>query len=106
MSARMGHELTNPALIPLFAGLRKDEVSVILAAATRRTFKGSVIIISAEEPATHLFLVTGGHVDYFVVTSSGEDPAETSRPWRHLRDCFVSLQSNGLSRHRDTGSPQ
>ena len=69
----MGHELTNPASIPLFAGLRKDQIAAILAAAARRTFKGSEIIISAEEPATHLFLITGGHVDYFVVTSNGEE---------------------------------
>jgi CRP-like cAMP-binding protein len=69
----MAHELTNPASIPLFAGLRKDQIAAILAAAARRTFKGSEIIISAEEPATHLFLITGGHVDYFVVTSNGEE---------------------------------
>jgi CRP-like cAMP-binding protein len=67
----MGHELTDPTSSPLFTGLRSDETARIIAAASRRTFKGSKIIISADEPATRLFLVTGGHVDYFVLTSHG-----------------------------------
>ena len=89
----MGHDLTNPASIPLFAGLRKDQIAAILAAAARRTFKGSEIIISAEEPATHFIsYLTGGHVNYFVVTKNGEEILlKTTRPWRHLRSCFVSL---------------
>jgi len=69
----MGHELTNFTSIPLFAGLRRDEIAVIVAAAAKRKFRGSEIIISAEEPATRLFLVTKGYVDYSVVLSSGEE---------------------------------
>ncbi|HXJ96423.1 MAG TPA: Crp/Fnr family transcriptional regulator [Terriglobia bacterium] len=65
--------LTNLASIPLFAGLRRDEVAAVVAAASKRIFKGSDIIMSAEEPATRLFLVTGGHVDYFVLTSHGNE---------------------------------
>jgi CRP/FNR family transcriptional regulator, nitrogen oxide reductase regulator len=69
----MGRELTDPASIPLFAGLRRDEIALIMRAASRRTFKGSEIVISPEEPASRLFLVTGGHVDYFVMTSHGDE---------------------------------
>lgn len=69
----MSCELTNPASSPFFAGLGADEVSRITAAAARRTFRGSEIIIRAEEPANRLFLVTGGRVDYFVVTSHGQE---------------------------------
>jgi CRP/FNR family transcriptional regulator, nitrogen oxide reductase regulator len=61
-----------PASIGLFQGLGEDEIAVVLAAAVRREFTRSELIIRAEERATQLFLVTGGHVDYFVVTSQGE----------------------------------
>ena len=67
----MSHELTDLASSPLFAGLKSEEIARIMTAASKRTFKGSKIIISAEEPATRLFLVSRGHVDYFVLTSNG-----------------------------------
>jgi CRP-like cAMP-binding protein len=69
----MARELTDPASIPLFAGLRGEEIAPILDAASRRTFRESKIIISAAAPATQLFLVTQGHVDYFVVNSHGQE---------------------------------
>jgi CRP-like cAMP-binding protein len=69
----MGHELSNFASIPLFAALRRDEIALILAAAAKRRFRGSEIIVSAEEPATRLFLVTKGYVDYCVVPINGEE---------------------------------
>lgn len=59
--------------VRLFAGLGKDQISVVVAAATRRKFKASELMVRAEEPATRLFLITSGCVNYFVVTSAGEE---------------------------------
>ena len=68
----MNRELNEPASSPLFSGLGSDEIVRILAAA-ERTFTGSEIIISPEEPASRFFLVTSGYVNYFVLTSHGEE---------------------------------
>jgi CRP-like cAMP-binding protein len=57
----------------LFTGLQRDEISAILGAATRRKFGPSELIIRAEEPASQLFLITSGDVNYFVVTSHGAE---------------------------------
>ena len=48
----------------LFAGLTKDEAAAVLTAATRRSFKASETIIRADMPATHLFVVKSGWLDY------------------------------------------
>ena len=69
----MGPEPTDLTSIPLFAGLRRDEIALIVAAASRRIFEGSEIIMSPEEPATRLYLIRGGHVDYFVLTGCGKE---------------------------------
>jgi len=70
---RMSRERTEPASSPLFSGLRRDAIVRILAGASQRTFKGSEIITRPGEPATRFFLVTSGYVDYFLVTSHGEE---------------------------------
>jgi CRP-like cAMP-binding protein len=72
-----GHVKSNlmiePASVRFFTGLEKSETNVILAAATRRKLKGGEIVARADEPASHLFLVRDGCVDYFVVTSDGRE---------------------------------
>jgi CRP/FNR family transcriptional regulator, nitrogen oxide reductase regulator len=62
-----------PASVRFFTGLGKTETSAILAAATRRKYKGGEILARADEPASHLFLVGDGYIDYFVVTSDGRE---------------------------------
>jgi CRP-like cAMP-binding protein len=72
-----GHVKSNlmiePASVRFFTGLDKSETNVILAAATRRKLKGGEIVARADEPASHLFLVREGCVDYFVITSDGRE---------------------------------
>jgi CRP-like cAMP-binding protein len=65
--------MIEPASVRFFMGLGKNETSVILAAATRRKFKGGEIVARADEPASHLFLVRDGCVDYYVATSDGRE---------------------------------
>jgi CRP/FNR family transcriptional regulator, nitrogen oxide reductase regulator len=62
-----------PASVRFFTGLEKKETEIILAAATRRTFERGEIIARADEPASHLFLVAKGCVDYYVLTSDGRE---------------------------------
>jgi CRP-like cAMP-binding protein len=62
-----------PASVRFFTGLEKNETSVILAAATRRKFKEGEIVARADDPASHLFLVRDGSVDYYVMTSDGRE---------------------------------
>jgi CRP-like cAMP-binding protein len=69
----MRRDLTDAASSRLFAGFRKDEIALITAAAARRTFQKSETIIHADQPATRLFLIAEGQVDYFVVTSHGQE---------------------------------
>ena len=59
--------------VRFFTGLERKEVRVILAAAKRRKLAGGEIIGTADEPATHLYLVWSGCVDYYVVTSDGRE---------------------------------
>lgn len=65
--------MIEPSSVQLFSGLGKDEIGVILAAAVRRKFETSRIIIRANEPATRLFLVKTGCVDYDVLTEEGRE---------------------------------
>jgi len=65
--------MIEPASVRFFTGLEKNETSVILAAATRRKFKEGEIVARADDPASHLFLVRDGSVDYYVMTSDGRE---------------------------------
>jgi CRP-like cAMP-binding protein len=56
----------------LFTGLARTESSAILAAGVRRRFKASQTIIRAEDPATHLFVIIRGKVNFYVVTEKGQ----------------------------------
>jgi CRP/FNR family transcriptional regulator, nitrogen oxide reductase regulator len=56
----------------LFAGLGKPESRAILAAGVRRRFKAAETIIRAENPATHLFVVMSGKVNFYVGTEKGQ----------------------------------
>ena len=62
-----------PSSVRFFTGLEKRETSVILAAATRRKLHGGEIVARADDPATHLFLVRDGCVDFYIVTSEGRE---------------------------------
>jgi CRP-like cAMP-binding protein len=65
--------MIEPATVRFFTGLEKSETTVILAAATRRKYKGGEILASADEPAAHLFLVKDGFVDFYIVTGEGQE---------------------------------
>lgn len=65
--------MIEPSSVQLFTGLGRAETGVILAAAVRRNFEASQIIIRTDEPATRLFLVKTGSVDYFVLTEEGRE---------------------------------
>jgi CRP-like cAMP-binding protein len=65
--------MIEPASVRFFTGLARSEIGVILAAATRRKLTGGEIVARADEPASHLFLVKDGCVDYFVLTGDGKE---------------------------------
>jgi len=65
--------MISPASVQLFSGLQDQEIKTIQAAATRRRFDGSRIIVTANETATSLFLVVTGCVDYYVTNEAGRD---------------------------------
>jgi CRP/FNR family transcriptional regulator, nitrogen oxide reductase regulator len=65
--------LTKPLSVGLFKGLGDHEIPVIRAAAAKRTFDASQIIIRAEEPAVRLFVIEVGSVDYYIVTNDGRE---------------------------------
>jgi CRP/FNR family transcriptional regulator, nitrogen oxide reductase regulator len=72
-----GHVKSNlmiePSSVRFFTGLDRSETSAILAAAIRQKYKGGEVIARADEPASRLFLVRDGSVDYFVLTSDGRE---------------------------------
>jgi CRP-like cAMP-binding protein len=65
--------MIEPANVGLFTGLKRNEISAILVAATRRQCNESETIVNANDRATHLFIVRTGNVDYEVLTSSGKE---------------------------------
>ena len=65
--------MISPASVQLFSGLQDSEIKAVEAAATRRQFEPSQIIIRANEPAKSLFLVGTGCVDYHVTNEAGRD---------------------------------
>jgi len=65
--------MISPASVQLFSGLQENEIKTIQAAAMRRKFQASQIIITANEPARSLFLVGTGCVDYYVTNEAGQD---------------------------------
>ncbi len=50
------------ASVRFFTGLGRQEVRVILGAAKRRKLKGGEIVGTADEPATHLYLISSGNI--------------------------------------------
>jgi CRP-like cAMP-binding protein len=61
-------------LPPAFlASIPRHETAVILAAAQPKNFGAKRVIITAGDPAAHLFLIRSGRVKYFRSTSSGVD---------------------------------
>jgi CRP/FNR family transcriptional regulator, nitrogen oxide reductase regulator len=64
--------MIKPANIGLFTGLGQNEISAILAPATKRQCKASETIVRANERANHLFVVKTGNIDYQLATSEGK----------------------------------
>jgi CRP-like cAMP-binding protein len=62
-----------PASVRFLTGLEKSDTKVILAAANRRKFKAGEIVARAEDPASQMFLVKDGYVDFYVGTSDGRE---------------------------------
>lgn len=63
-----------PKPIPdLFAGLTEDEISRILSSAGKRRFEGGQVIIRTGEPATQLFLIESGAVDFNKLSEEGQE---------------------------------
>ena len=65
--------MIKPSSVQLFTGFGSDETRVILAGAVRRKFEKSQIIINTDEPATRLFLVKTGCVDFYVLSEDGRE---------------------------------
>ena len=65
--------IVEPPVVRFFTGLDRAQTSAILAAATRQKFKRGEVIARADEPASRMFLVREGAVDYFVLTSDGRE---------------------------------
>lgn len=65
--------MIEPSSVQLFTGLGRGETSVILAAAVRRNCEASQVLIRTNEPATRLFLIKTGSVDYYVITEKGQE---------------------------------
>jgi CRP-like cAMP-binding protein len=64
--------MIEPARVGLFTGLKQNEISAILAVATKRQFDASDVIIRHSEPGTRLFIVKMGNIDYQIGTSDGK----------------------------------
>jgi CRP-like cAMP-binding protein len=65
--------VAKPLAVALFKGLGAHEIHIIRAAAAKRTFEASQIIIRAEESAVRLFVIETGSVDYYIETSDGRE---------------------------------
>lgn len=65
--------MTEPAADQLFTGLRKDEIGVILAAATKRKVKAFDIVMSSDQVAKYLFLVRAGCMNFYFTTIDGRE---------------------------------
>src|SRR5215831_6131734 len=56
----------------LFKGFGKREIDAICNAGAHRAFHPSEIIVSAEQPALHFFILEAGYMDYFVLSKDGQ----------------------------------
>lgn len=57
----------------LFRAMRQHDIDAILAASTLRKFAASDVMVHAGQPATHLFLIRTGRVNYFRLTPDGRE---------------------------------
>lgn len=71
-SALLAQSSTRP-LTGLFSGLSKVDIDKILRAAVPRIFEAGRTITRTGEPATHLFLIETGSVDYSKTTPEGRE---------------------------------
>jgi CRP-like cAMP-binding protein len=65
--------MIEPATVELFTGLKQNESRAILAVGTKRQCEASETIIRRTEPATRLFIVRAGNIDYQVETNDGKN---------------------------------
>lgn len=65
--------MIEPASVGLFTGLRRSESDLILGAANSRHVDASEVLVRDSEPATRLFIVRKGNIDYKVVTGDGRN---------------------------------
>jgi CRP-like cAMP-binding protein len=61
-----------PGVPSLFAGLDKGAITDIIAAGVLRRFTAGQIIVHADDPGTHVFLIKTGFVDFYRVTPQGQ----------------------------------
>jgi CRP-like cAMP-binding protein len=74
----------------LFNGLNDWDIAEIMSAAVLRRLEAGQIIFHADVPGTHLFLVKTGAVDYYRLTSQGQQVLMTQLlPGDHLG--FVTM---------------
>ena len=73
MNQNHAGRVTDPDASEIFKGLKKNEIEVIRSAAAERRFRSAEIIVNAEQPARHFFLLKSGLVDYSVNTKDGRD---------------------------------
>jgi len=64
---------SNANAVPrLFSGLGHTDIAGIMAAGVIRRFGAGQIVVQADDPGTHLFLIKTGAVDYYKLTSEGQ----------------------------------
>jgi len=68
-----GTSLVGIPTADLFHNFSKAEISEVLALAVIRRFTPSRIIVRTNDPVTHLFLLKTGSVNYYRVTSEGQE---------------------------------
>lgn len=73
---------------PLFCGLAKSEIDLVLAAAaTRKCAKGAILSIEGE-PANQFFMLLSGRARYFTLT---EDGRRVILRWLLPAECFGTM---------------
>jgi CRP-like cAMP-binding protein len=61
-----------PGVPSLLAGLDNGAIADIIAAGVLRRFTAGQIIVHADDPGTHVFLIKTGFVDFYRVTPQGQ----------------------------------
>jgi len=70
-AAPLGAQSHTQPVVPLFAGLTKEDITQIMASGVVRRFGAGRVIVRADEPGMRLYLLKTGSVNYYRVTSEG-----------------------------------